>query len=297
MKAVVMSVLLVACPAFAAAQAAAPRTSWGVPDLQGIWDYSTLAGLERPPYVDKAVLETPEDVAAARQGFEDWVASLAGNDAGDWLELRYEFPDGGRTALIVDPATGTLPDRTAAGQARMDTLGEGVFTRDSDDPEDRSLMERCIVMRTRPIQPGFYNQQFQLFQTRDHVVIFHEMIHDPLVIPLDGRPHLPTSIRQWHGDSRGHWEGDTLVVQTSNYTDKTTLQGSGANLRLVERFTRIDADSLRYEYTVNDPDSFDREWSVDLPMKRTDLPIYEYACHEGNRSMPLLLRGGRLQAP
>ena len=177
----------------------------------------------------------------------------------------------------------------------MNTLGRGPFARNSDAPEDRVLGERCILMRTKPIQPGFYNQYFQLFQTSEHIVILHEMTHDALIIPLDGRPHVSSSIRQWHGDSRGHWDGASLVVETRNYSENTTFQGSGSNLRLVERFTRIDQNTLRYEYTVHDPESFSSPWSVELPMKRTELPIYEYACHEGNLSMPLLLRGARVQ--
>ena len=143
------------------------------------------------------------------------------------------------------------------------------------------------------MNPSAYNNNMQLFQTDNHVVILNEMVHDSRVIPLDGSAHLPDSVRQWMGDSRGHWDGNTLVVETRNFTTKTSFRGSGPNMQLVERFTRADADTLVYEYTVTDPESFARPWSARTLMKRSDAPVYEYACHEGNYGMDNLLVAAR----
>ena len=157
------------------------------------------------------------------------------------------------------------------------------------------MSERCIMGFNSgpPMNPGGYNQNVHLFQTPDYVVLLNEMVHNARIIPVDGRPHLPQDLRQWVGDSRGHWEGETLVVDTTNFTDKTNFRGSGQNMHLVERFTRVDVGTLLYEYTVNDPDSFERPWSVSLPMKSSELPMFEYACHEGNYGMPSSLSGAR----
>ena len=163
-----------------------------------------------------------------------------------------------------------------------------------DGPEDRSLGERCLVFNAGPpILSGPYNNYVQIFQMRDHAVIFNEMIHDARIVPLDGRPHLPPAMRSWQGDSRGRWEGDTLVVETINFTDKTNVRGSGARLRLVERFTRADAKTLLYEFTIDDPATFVKPWTAILPMAKTDDQIYEYACHEGNYALTGILRGAR----
>jgi hypothetical protein len=145
------------------------------------------------------------------------------------------------------------------------------------------------------MNPSAYNNNMQLFQVPGYVVILNEMVHDARIVPLDGRPHLPENIRQWRGDSRGHWEGDTLVVERTNFTDKTSFRRSGENMHLVERFTRIDADTLLYEYTMDDPESFTRSWTAVFPMRKTEAPIFEYACHEGNYSMSNLLAGARAQ--
>ena len=155
------------------------------------------------------------------------------------------------------------------------------------------LSARCIMWTPTPLNPSFSNNNVLLFQTRDYVAIYHEMIHDVRVIPLDGLPHLGERIRQLRGDPRDHWKGDTLVVETTNFSALTTFVGSGPNLRLVERFTRTDPDTLRYEYTIDDPESFTKPWTVVLPMLRTEGPVYEYACHEGNRSMTMILEMAR----
>ncbi len=227
-----------------------------------------------------------------------------------------------RTSLIVDPPDGRIPALTAAGQARATARADARRQHGADGPEDRSLGERCLLFNAGPpMLSGPYNNYVQILQTRDHVVIMNEMIHDtrivPLddyvqilqtrdhvvimnemihdtrIVPLDGRPHLPSSIRSWLGDSRGRWDGNTLVVETTNFTPKTNVRGSGEQLRLVERFTRAGAGTLLYEFTIDDPASFTKPWTGVLPMAKTTDQIFEYACHEGNYAMTGILRGAR----
>ena len=172
------------------------------------------------------------------------------------------------------------------------------FTRRREHPadswDDRPLQERCITFGVPNLLAG-YNSYYQIIQGRDHVVILMEMIHDARVIPLDGRPHLDGEIRQWHGDSRGHWDGDTLVVETTNYSPKSSLRGSSDDLHLTERFTRIGPDALTYEMTISDPTTWTRPWTLSIPLKSSDGAIYEYACHEGNYGMEGILSGQRAQ--
>ena len=204
-----------------------------------------------------------------------------------------------RTSLIVDPSNGRVPARSASGQRRFETVGASPYHRTADGPENRTLSARCIMWTPTPLIPTYSNNNVQVFQTPDYVAIYHEMIHDvriiPLDGPLDGRPHLDGRIRQWRGDSRGHWDGDTLVVETTNFSAQTSFKGSGPNMLLVERFTLTDADRLHYEYTIDDPESFTQPWTVVLPMRRTEGPVYEYACHEGNRSMTMILEMARAE--
>ena len=158
--------------------------------------------------------------------------------------------------------------------------------RPAHGPEDRGSFERCLLGFNAgpPMRPGGYNNNVQIFQTQDSVALLIEMVHDVRVVPLDGRPHLPQDMRQWKGDSRGRWDGDTLVVETRNFTEATSFRGSGPSMHLIERFTRLSPDRLLYEFTIDDPESFTKPWTVAVPMKKTDQPIYEYACHEGNYS-------------
>jgi hypothetical protein len=183
---------------------------------------------------------------------------------------------------------------TAEAQKRL-AARTAALQRPAAGPEDRGLPERCILWPTAgpPMLPSAYNNNYQILQTAGFVVIFIEMIHDVRVIPLDGRPHLPGNIRQWMGDPRGHWEGNTLVVDTTNFTDKNPFRGSDRNLHLIERFTRIDPDTIIYRFTVDDPTAFTRAWTGEAPMTRTPGPIYEYACHEGNYGMTNILSGAR----
>ena len=191
-----------------------------------------------------------------------------------------------QSSLVVDPPDGRVPALTAEGRARATARA----ARGYDSWQDRSLWERCIT-RGLPMIPGPYNNNYQILQTPDNVVILHEMIHDARIVPLDGRPHVGQNIRQWFGDSRGRWEGNTLVVDTTNFTDKANYRGSTEGLHLIERFTRVDADTVRYEFTIDDPTTFTKKWTVAIPMARTDEQIYEYACHEGNYGMVNLLEG------
>ncbi len=260
-----------------------PRTPWGVPDLQGIWDNRTITPLERPRQF--AGLETLTAAEAA-----DYEARTAEQRVGD----RYYWDRGTRTvadrrtALITDPADGRVPPLTPAGQQRFETgRRQGVGAADERNPS-----ERCIT-RTVPRLPGLYNNHYQIFQTPGHVVIFMEMIHDARIIPLDTRPPLPDGVRQWNGDSRGRWDGDTLVIETTHFTGKTNFRGSADNLHLVERLTRVDADTIDYRFTVTDPTTWTRPWTARVPLNRNDGPLYEYACHEGNDGLAGILQVNR----
>jgi hypothetical protein len=198
---------------------------------------------------------------------------------------------------VIDPPDGKVPSLTAEARQRQNALADARKTRGpADNPEDRNLWEQCITRGAPTVMlPQPYNNNYQIFQTRDHVVILAEMIHDARIIPIDGRPHLPKHIRQLMGDSIGHWEAETLVVETTNFTGKTNYRGSGENLRLVERFTRTAPDVLMYQVTIDDPSTFTRPWTVELPATPSDGEIYEYACHEGNYGLEGILRGHRAE--
>jgi hypothetical protein len=204
-----------------------------------------------------------------------------------------------RTSLIVDPADGRLPPMTDEGQKRTAARAEarqrmGAAT---DAAQNQPLSVRCIIMDRAgpPMLPGAYNNNYQIVQIPGYVMILVEMIHDVRVIPLDGRPHMPQNVRQWMGSYVGHWEGETLVVESTNFTDKTAFRGSSENMRLTERFTRVAEDVIRYQFTVDDPATWATPWSAELPMQRTIGPIFEHACHEGNYGLTNTLAGARLE--
>jgi hypothetical protein len=286
-----------------------PRTADGQPDLQGIWNFSTITPLERPaefadkPFLTDAEATEYERVVMRRSNRDNREQSPEADVGGAYNEFWWDrgvhaarVNGKTHTSLIVDPPDGKIPALTPAGQTRVGARAEERRQHPADGPEDRSLGERCLLFNAGPpMLSGPYNNFVQVSQTRDHVVIFNEMIHDARIIPLDGRPHLPSAIRGWQGDSRGRWEGNTLVVETTNFTAKTNVRGSGEQLRLVERFTRADAKTLVYEFTVDDPASFTKPWTAILPMAKTDDQIYEYACHEANYAMSGILRGARSQ--
>ena len=282
----------------------APRTADGRPDLQGVWDFRSLTPLERPETLSDQDVFTAEEAA---QFTEERLAALDKDQPGPdgriplsggyndfWWDYGRQLTDDLRTSLVVDPPNGRIPALTASARERAD-LRRAALGRDAHGPEDRGAFERCILGFNAgpPMNPSAYNNNMQLFQTADHVVILNEMVHDARIVPLDGSDHLPGGVRQWRGDSRGRWEGDTLVIETKNFTDKTSFRGTGPGLHLVERFTRVAEGILLYEYTVDDPESFERPWSVAVPMQKNDLPVFEYACHEGNYGMLNLMVSAR----
>lgn len=319
MKCQALTSLCLLMGGFAAAQTAIwtpPRTPNGQPDLQGMWTTATLTPLERPPdLAGKAALTQAEADAYEQKMRRELNRDIPGSPASAgvgsynevWFDRGTKVAGGRRTSLIVDPPDGRVPPFTPEAQKRMDAAREYYRLHPADGPEDRPLPERCLVWPTAgpPMLPGPYNNNYQIFQTKDYVIIVIEMIHDVRIIPLDGRPHLPSNIRQWLGDARGHWEGNTLVVETTNFTNKTsdisrglqrpTFRGTDENLRLIERFTRVDADTLLYEFTVHDPTAFTRPWTAQIPMSKFAGPLYEYACHEGNYAMSGILNGARTE--
>jgi len=290
-----------------------PRTPYGQPDLQGVWDFRTITPLERSEELGTKAFFTAEEAAK----YEQEENRRQNRDLIDPKQGGSQYPPGGvvpynefwydrgnkvtgtkRTSLIVDPADGRLPPRTPEGQkraearavaSRNDQLGQPL----ADSWEDRPLQERCLMGLNAgpPMIPGAYNNNVQLLQTPGHVVILNEMNHSARAIPLDARPR--GSIRQWSGDSRGHWEGNTLVVDTVNFKRETSLEGSSANTHLIERFTRAGENTLLYEFTVDDPSTWTRPLSAAIEMSKSEVLIYEYACHETNYAMEGILRGAR----
>ena len=282
----------------------APHTPDGQPDLQGIWTNATITPFERPKDLAGKEFFTEQEAAEyekqmLQSGNRDQrgktpEADVAGAYNNFWFERGSKVVPTRRTSLVVDPLDGKVPPLTPEAQKAAATRAE-VQRRPPTGPEDMGLPERCILWPTAgpPMVPSGYNNNYQILQTPGYVVILIEMIHDVRVIPLDGRPHLPQNIRLWMGDSRGRWEGNTLVVDTTNFTDKTHFRGSDENLRLVERFTRVSPDTILYQFTVEDPTAFTKKWTGEAPLTRTPGPIYEYACHEGNYSMTNVLSGAR----
>jgi hypothetical protein len=278
-----------------------PRTPDGQPDLQGVWTNITITPLERPADLAGKEFFT---AAEARQYEKDTVErnnadrrdggaqadlNRAYNDA--WYDRGTRVVETLRTSLVIDPPDGRIPRKVQQGTPAVPP-GLG---RPPEGPEDRALTERCILWPTAgpPMMPSFYNNNYQIVQGPGYVTILVEMIHDVRIIPLDTRPHVDANVRQWMGDPRGHWEGNTLVVETTNFNDKTRFQRAGQNMHLVERFTRTAPDTITYEFTVDDPSAFTRPWTAQIPMKKTEGPIIEYACNEGNYSMEGMLAGAR----
>jgi hypothetical protein len=290
------------------------KTSFGHPDLEGVWSNNSATPLQRPAAWANKEFLTDAEVAqvekAARQlelegdalfGDELISDTLQGHTAPKshdtetgnynafWLPAR-DFER--RTSLIIDPPNGRIPPETAEAQKRRAALVERRRLHPADGPESRGLTERCITFGVPRFQAA-YSSVYQIVQSPTHVVFNMETIHDARVIPLDGRPHLSEQIPQWLGDSRGRWEGNTLVVNTKGFSPKSNFQGSSSGLHLVERFTRIDRDTLQYEATMSDPTTWTRPWTARLYFKRTDEPLLEYACHEGNLGMFGILSGAR----
>ena len=297
-------------PAPAGAQGETLRTPWGAPDLQGIWDFRTITPMERPEALGDQEFLTAEEAANLEQATVDRNEELlqaaarrteAGGNVGAynnfWMDRGTRTVTNRRTSLIVDPPNGRIPPVTAEGQARKDAVAVR-RGRPAYGPEDRSIGERCILGFNAgpPMEPRAYNNHTQLFQTPDHIVILNEMVNDSRIVPLDGRDHLPAHVTQWRGDSRARWEGETLVVETRNFHTLTAFserQGSSPGMVLTERFTRIDGDTLLYAATMDDASTWTQPWTFEVTMFRTDEPVYEYACHEGNIGMDGILAGAR----
>ena len=283
----------------------APRTPWGKPDLGGVWDFATLTPMERPAEFAGKERLTEEDVAnivARSAKFTELLSERGvGGNTGTYDEFWFDFGSDvsadRRTSLVIDPPNGRIPDLTPPARERMAARRAYLRDHPADSWEDRNLAERCLVGFNigPPMAPSAYNNVFQMFQTEDHVVILNEMVHDARVVPLDGRDHLDAGIRQWLGNSRGYWDGDTLVVETANFRDETNFRGVTRDLRLVERFTRADANTLLYGFTVTDPRTFVRPWTAEVPMALSPNPTYEYACHEGNYGLEGILAGTRAE--
>ena len=284
-----------------------PRLPDGRPDLQGVWDFSSVTPLQRPEELADKEFLTEEDAAAleARAASRVDTAPPPGSPG---AYNRFWFADGTtvvgtrRSSLIIDPPNGRLPSYTDLGRARMQARAEARGR--NAGPEDRDVDERCILGFNSgpPMLPGAYNNYMQLFQGDNQVAILNEMVNDVRIVPLDGRPALASHIQQWRGDSRGRWEGDTLVVETRNFKDIGTahpapnmalLEALGPDMHLVERFSRRDADTLLYQFTVTDLTGFNEPWSVEMTMTRKDDRLYEYACHEGNYGLYNILAGAQ----
>ncbi len=294
----------------------APKTSFGHPDLSGTWTNNNATPLQRPAqWADKALLSDAEleTVKGAARELEEEGDALfgdelildaiegsaeaeshdteTGNYNGFWLPPR-DFER--RTSLIIDPPNGRIPPMTPEAQAKRAAAAEQRRLHPADGPSSRGLGERCITFGV-PRLTAAYSSVFQVVQSPNEVVFVMETIHNARVISLDGRPHLPSGMPQWDGNSRGHWEGDTLVVDTIGFSPKSDMQGSSSGLHLVERFTRIAPDVLQYDATMSDPATWTQPWTVRIPMKQIDEPLIEYACHEGNYGMFGILAGARKQ--
>ena len=313
--------MILALPVFAQSPArkpknwSAPRTADGHPDLQGVWTNATLTPMERPavfagkPTVGEAEAQAYEKKDLDVNNIDKPDAPLlaaAGSGSGATAVGGYNnlFMDRGselarvdgikRTSLIVDPPDGKMPPMTT--EARERNAGRMRGFNNYDNVKNRPLSERCLVgfgsTSGPPMLPVLYNNNYQIVQTPENVLIMIEMVHDARVVRINGT-HAPANVRQWFGDSIGHWEGDTLVVDTTNFTDKTQFRGSSQNLHVVERFKRVDANTILYKTTIDDPTTFSKPWTMEYPFVATAGPVYEYACHEGNYAMTDILGGAR----
>jgi len=285
------------------------RTADGHSDLQGIWTNSTMTLLERPIGLGKSTTLTEEEATKFEQDIRKAVSSdrrdgLPEADVGrGYNELFFDRGAGlaridgvVRTSIVVDPPGGRLPPYTVEAWRRLAEANDYARKHPADSAQDRSLAERCLLWAAEPpMLPAPYNSTYQIVQTPAYVMILIEMMHDVRIIPLDGRPHMPSTVRQWMGDSRGHWEGATLVVDTTNFTNKASLFGSDQDLHVTERFTRVDASTILYNFTIDDPTAFLTPWTGELPFVATPGPVYEYSCHEGNRALVDILRGARAE--
>jgi hypothetical protein len=313
-------VLVIGCAVALIGQARSTGV-WTAPDgqidLEGVWDFSTITPLERPTGLgDKQTFTDAEaanfereenlrqnrDLIDSKKGGGQYLPGSVIPYNEFWYERGSKIVLSKRTSLIVDPPDGRIPALTPEAAKRLDA--QAAAARDeqlglvrADSPESRSLADRCILGFNAgpPMTPGAYNNYVHISHAPGLVTLVVEMIHDARIIPVDGSPHLPSRIRQYKGDSRGRWEGRTLIIDTTNFLRETSFRGSSANLHLVERLTRVDANTLLYEFTVDDPKTWTRPWTAVVPMTKVDSPMFEYACHEGNYALRNILSGARAQ--
>jgi hypothetical protein len=289
----------------------APRMPDGKPDLQGIWGNATVTPLERPKglgakefYTDEEFAKLMERIRKGEVGEEAELGAARENALrydislyGGFDITKAKFASNKRTSLIVGP-DGVIPPMLPEAKQRNAERAAKNKGHEFDSYENRPLSERCILMAQEmiPMLPGAgEGNLLQIVQGPGYVALLHEIDHSTRVIPTDGRPHIPQNIREWQGDSVGHWEGNTLVVDTTNFTARTAFRGSGENLHLVERFTRTADDAVTYQFTAEDPTTWAKPWTAEIPMTKTQGPVYEWACHEGNTMISTILRGARVQ--
>jgi hypothetical protein len=289
---------------------APPRMADGKPDMQGVWSFAVITPFQRDEKLGDRTVLTDEEINriesqnAARsvaaddpnrkRGASD--VSTAYNDF--WYDRGTKVAGSKQSSIVIDPPNGRIPPVNAKGRARQEAAAaarKALAMGPSDNPENRGLAERCIIGFNAgpPFAPSAYNNNIQVVQAKDYVVIVNEMVHDARIVPTDGRPHAPKNIRPWLGDSRGRWEGDTLIVETTNFSEKNLPRGGSVNLRLIEKFTRTSPDVLTYEFTLIDADTWDVPWTGRIPLEKIKEPIYEYACHEANYGMDGILKGTR----
>jgi hypothetical protein len=298
-----------------AQNATPPRTAWGHPDLQGAWTNKTITPFERPQEFGNREFLTPEEAAALERANTADVEErdfrvpddIVGNYNQHWFDRGTTVVGTRRTSIVVEPRDGKVPPLTPDAQRQAVSPEEAERLEDVRRGrlpiahwEELDLNDRCILWPTAgpPMLPSAYNNNYQIFQTPEYVAIIIEMIHDIRIIPLDGRPHVGAGLTQWLGDSRGRWEGETLVVETTHFSPKTVIRAANNTrtsdaLRVIERFTRVDADTILYRFTIEDPKTWTSSWTGEVPMTRIDERLYEYACHEGNYSLPVMLAGSR----
>jgi len=283
------------------------RTPDGKPDLQGTWSFATVTPMERPANLANKEFFTEQEAAAyekevvernnkdRRDGPADQDVGRAYNDF--WWDSGTKVIKTRRTSLVVDPKNGRIPPTLPAARERQQTRQAPNRGHEFDGPENRPLPERCLVLQGSgpPMTPTAYNNNVQIVQGEGYVALLIEMGHEVRIIPTDGRPHIPSNVRQWKGDSRGRWEGDTLVVETTNFSDDSSFRGSGPNMKLTERFRRLDEGTLIYQFTVNDPQTWELPWTVEIPVTKSQGQLFEYACHEGNYGMAGALAGARAE--
>ena len=309
------ALLMLAMPATAQT---APTTAWGDPDLGGIWDFRTITPFQRPESLGNQEFLTEEEAANLEQEVvnrnqellerpaERTAAAEQVDRRGDgtpgfynnlWLDQGTQTVATRRTSLIVDPPNGRMPEMTPEGRERAAANRAYREEHPADSWTDRTAADRCLLGFNAgpPLSPGGYNQNLQIFQTPDHVVMVTEMVHTVRVVPLDDRPLLPDHMVQWSGEARGRWDGDTLVVETRNFNLDRRWRNTTDSLVLTERFTRVDDGTLEYRYTVDDPETWVSPWTASIPLQRTEVPMFEYACHEGNLSMEGILAGHRAE--